>query len=238
MPSPPTPPPCAASWDSGYKVEPSGRPLGSSPVNHHYAELIQSVHSGVWASEKSRLQTGSFSSTLHMSVQYTCKCSPCSIPGWTVSRIGVTVSGKRQTTDTCCGGDQLEGTMDEGAWHSTLYSIAEMEPPRFRCSCNCSSTADCAKHLALAEVCTIALGACSVCEGTFILTYLSAANRLSKRWLWQLITFDVAHPLSRTTAAKASCCFVENSGLSQVNLLNSSGCNNNTPTQASRTILY
>ena len=110
-----------------------------------------------------------------------CKCRPSSIPGWTVSRIGATVSGKRQTTDTCCGGDQSEGTLDEGAWHSTLYSIADMEPPRSRCSCSCSSTADCAKHLALAEVCTIALGACSVCEGTLILTYLSAANCLSKR---------------------------------------------------------
>ena len=162
---------------------------------------------------------------LYTSVQYTCKCRPSSIPGWTVSRIGATVSGKRQTTDTCCGGDQSEGTLDEGAWHSTLYSIAEMEPPRFRCSRSCSSTADCAKHLALAEVCTIALGACSVCEGTFILTYLCSKLPQQAMASGNLMTFEVAHPLARTTAAKASCCNVENSGLSQVNLLNSSGCN-------------
>lgn len=38
MASPATPPPspCGASWDSGYRVEPSGRPLGSSPVHQHY----------------------------------------------------------------------------------------------------------------------------------------------------------------------------------------------------------
>lgn len=91
-----------------------------------------------------------------------CKRRPSSIPGWSASRIGATVSGKRQTTDTCCGCDQSAGSSEGGDWHSTLYSTAEMEPPTFRCSCSCSATADCAKHLALAEAWSVGLEVRSV----------------------------------------------------------------------------